>query len=103
MRTEWLNERRSKEGSIDFLRIYCKEGYLDRWHGDSSKNPNLPFTHQQSLNMFSSYWRYGDFDWVNSRDLKRFPEYFIKECSEHFSAEEIWDELIENIVPNENS
>ena len=87
MKTEQL-----QEGWIKFTRWYCKEGYLDRWIGDSINNPNNENQHQMCLNSMVSYWRCGG-EWVNSKELSK-NILSLLDLREDFTAKEIWDEVI---------
>lgn len=52
-----MNRERKSEEWVDFTRYYCKEGYIDRWLGDSINNPNNPKEHQMCLNSVAEYFR----------------------------------------------
>lgn len=54
-----------KEGWIDFQRIQCREGFIDRWIGDMADNPNLPTKNKWCLNAFVTYYRLnGTGEWI---------------------------------------
>jgi hypothetical protein len=83
------NTERLSEGWVEFLRIHCKEGYLDRWSGDCINNPNNEIKHRLQLNSIVTYWRCNDSKWYygNGGLFELTSEYF-----KLFTANEIWDE-----------
>ena len=46
-----------QEGWVEFVRIPCKEGFIDVWHGDCAKNPNEAEKSRFNLNAFAKYFR----------------------------------------------
>ncbi len=86
-RVEQLEEKWFK-----FIRIYCKEGYIDRWMGDSINNPNNITKSRMSLNQSVSFYRLNDEDWISDRELGRGRILELLQYSTEFSAKEIFEE-----------
>jgi hypothetical protein len=86
------NPEMLEEGWVKFTRHYCKEGHIDCWNGDSINNPNNPSKSQWQLNSFVQFFRCNDGKWVNRMDLRSTQGLLL--MSEHFTAEEIWNESI---------
>lgn len=97
-----MRTQRLEEGWVKFERTFCKEGYIDRWTGDSIDDPNKPQRHQLKLNSFHTYWRLNDGKWIGdiwSRDTEVY--LMLKEFSETHTAQEIWESL--DITPPKSS
>lgn len=82
------------EGWVTFQRTPCKEGYIDRWAGDSINDPNNETKHQMCLNSFTYYFRLNDGKWIHKHELGRNPFADLWETCEHFTAQEIWNEQL---------
>ncbi len=85
-----------EEGWIKFVRYYCKEGYLDKWMGDSIDNPNNSSKNQMSLNSNITYWRCNNSKWLSDYEIGRGEVSGMLEISDSFTAEEIWNEILKN-------
>ena len=81
-----------KESWVNFTRFYCKEGYIDRWTGDSSDNPNKEKPHPMNLNSTATFFRLNDGEWTPIYYFNRRFDSDIYTYRKEFSAEEIWDE-----------
>lgn len=76
----------------DFIRYYCKEGYIDIWSGDLANNPNNEKKNTINLNTSSHYFRLNDSEWISG--YENFKKHFnieLVELYQDFSAEEIWN------------
>jgi len=90
-RPERIQEPRSESGTIEFLRIHCKEGFIDYWMGDCTHYPSYPTTSRQQVNSIISSFRLNGGEWVDGREMRGtsllgiLPTY-----KDLFTAEEIW-------------
>jgi len=89
-----LKNEQLEEGWVKFMRVHCKEGWLDRWMGDCINDPNKPTKHQMQLNSFACYWRCNNGAWVSDREIGRSEIHTLLEMGEEFTAKEIWEELL---------
>lgn len=86
MRSEFLNERWFK-----FTRIYCKEGYIDMWSGDSAHDPNQDTKSSYNLNNTVTFFRLnGEGEWIPKNELRGMFE-DINAYHEIFTSNELWD------------
>ncbi len=83
-----------EEGWVKFIRIDCKEGWIDRWIGDCINNPNNPVKARINLNSSVTYYRCNVGQWVIDRDLGRSQILELLSMREEFTSIEIWDELL---------
>jgi hypothetical protein len=82
-----------QEGWVSFLRIYCREGYIDRWMGDIAHDPNKTEQSQWCLNAFATYYRLnGEGEWINAHDFKRDFWGVLGNGIEHRTSNDIWEE-----------
>ena len=58
-----------QEGWVIFRRIHFKDGYIDRWSGDSINDPNNPTQHNLQLNSTRAYYRCNNSKWVSNRRI----------------------------------
>jgi len=82
------------EGWVIFKRVYCRGGFIDRWHGDSIDNPNNKEANQLHLNTTATYYRLnGKGEWIARHELK---DIFglLGIFSNTSSADEIWKTAI---------
>lgn len=85
-----------KEGWVQFSRIPCKTGFIDRWMGDVADNPNNKSKSPQHLNAFASYYRLnGEGMWMPQRNFKKLVSMAIGN-QDNFTAEEIWRDCLGN-------
>lgn len=98
---ERIQEPRLQSGQIEFLRTYCKEGFIDHWMGDSAHNPDNPTTSRQVVNSIVSSFRLNGKEWVDRREMKEFIPGLIATYKEHFTAQEIWDFATQTTQPHE--
>lgn len=91
-----MNFENLKEGWVSFTRVYCKEGYIDRWVGDQANDPNNHSKHNMNLNSTMSFYRLNDEKWISAYDLKVKGMFIsdVVEYSKLFTAEEIWNTFI---------
>lgn len=83
-----------EEGWVKFRRVYCKEGFIDIWRGDSINNPNKSSKHSMQLNSTTEYYRLcGQEKWYNKRDFKQSLISDLTLYGPMFSAKEIWYNL----------
>lgn len=83
-----------KEGWVEFIRINCIVGFIDRWMGDEINNPNRPSKSGFQLNAFAVYYRLnGQGEWINRRDINEV-ENLLHNFKETRSAEQIWNTAI---------
>jgi|JI10StandDraft_1071094.scaffolds.fasta_scaffold1934624_2 hypothetical protein len=91
MRTEKL-----KEKWFEFTRHHCKEGFIDRWMGDSINDPNNDFKSNMQLNSHASFFRLNGTDkWVH-RNMFRLLAENMNVFSETNSAVDIWNTSLIN-------
>lgn len=83
-----------QEGWVNFTRIYCKDGYLDRWMGDSINNPNSSKKHQIQINSTVCFWRCNNSEWISQRNLGGDKILERIQFSKDFTAKEIWDSVL---------
>lgn len=80
------------EGWVRFRRIYCREGFIDSWQGDSINDPNNESKSNLQLNSFTTYYRLnGGGLWCNKRDFSRDFLECVFAFSPDYPAKEIWD------------
>lgn len=82
-----------KEKWYTYLRVYCKEGFIDRWLGDSINNPNNDSQCKWQLNSFSTFWRLNNGDWVETMSVKNIQK-LLMEFKNVSTADEIWNESL---------
>ena len=71
-----------------------KEGYIDRWTGDSINDPNRESKHQMRLNSFASYFRLnGKGDWLSRREFVDIIS-SLTITAETKTSDEIWNESL---------
>lgn len=88
-----MKKEQLQEGWVDFLRLHCKEGFIDRWQGDSAHDPNKEKKHPLCVNSFTSYYRLnGEGEWVHKAEFENRFFSDLLDCREDFTAEEIWSE-----------
>jgi hypothetical protein len=80
------------EGWVKFTRLYCTEGYIDKWRGDSINDPNRTFKHKMCVNSTSTYWRCNDSEWVHDGEIRVSSIDHLIDVIGLFTAVEIWDE-----------
>src|SRR3972149_5088906 len=84
-----------KESWVEFIRIYCKEGFLDRWVGDSINNPNLSHAKPFNINAIVTYWRLnGTSPWFREMN-KDFTGTVFLMADDH-TSEKIWQNHMVN-------
>jgi hypothetical protein len=82
------------EGWVQFWRIICKEGFIDRWIGDMGNNPNLPTKNQWGLNAFVTYYRLnGTGEWIEKGCFNKIQAEMLDNM-DVCSAQEIWNKTI---------
>lgn len=80
-----------KEGWVQFQRIPCKNGFIDRWMGDMANNPNNKSKSAQNLNASTTYFRLnGTGQWMNHRDFINSMSMEIGSNHDKETAEKIW-------------
>jgi hypothetical protein len=84
-----------KEGWVEFTRIPCKIGFVDKWVGDSGSNPNYPQASNFSLNSFNTWFRLnGKGKWIDKSQF-RFNFYNTLTFERGlYNAEDLWEECI---------
>ena len=95
MKFEFLEERWYK-----FKRVYFKEGFIDVYQGDSSKNPNHDFETNYSLNNTITLYRLnGEGYWYNGNFMKSLFDFIHSEdYTELYTSDEIWEQSLINVV-----
>lgn len=85
-----------KEGWVEFQRIYCKEGYIDRWFGDQTDNPNNSFKSNININSMVSFFRLNNTRWISAYDLGVTSMFIsqVKKLCKEFTAKEIWKKCV---------
>ena len=81
------------EGWVGFVRMYTTDGFIDKWTGDSSNDPNNKNISNIHFNSFQTYYRLNENGkWVNKDRFspKRNLTAYITEVGELYSADEIW-------------
>jgi len=82
-----------EEKWFKFIRVKCKEGFIDRWMGDCADNPNNEDKSRMHLNSTATFYRLnGKNKWVSSRDFKNSINSDVGLYGAEFSATEIWIE-----------
>lgn len=88
-----------KEGWVQFMRIPCKKGFIDRWMGDVADNPNNEKRSQQHLNTITTYFRLnGKGKWASQRDFKKSVSMEIGLNIKNSTAEEIWYDCLGEVI-----
>jgi hypothetical protein len=82
-----------EEGWVRFTRVYCLDGYIDRWIGDAGSNPNNPKRNQWSLNSFSQWFRFNGGKWMADSELGRGKIVSMIENKNEFTAQQILDKI----------
>lgn len=86
-----MKQERIKEGWHSFIRIYCKEGFIDKWSGDMSDDPNREQKNTLHLNATHTFFRLnGIGKWEPSNDFHKLEDW-IRVFSETEIASEIWE------------
>lgn len=87
---EYLNEN-----WVKFVRCQCQEGYIDKWRGDASNDPNNEFESKLCVNTIVTYFRPSfDDKWIFfSRGHEM--QSALLEFGKMFSAKEIWEYVTE--------
>jgi|JI10StandDraft_1071094.scaffolds.fasta_scaffold174386_5 hypothetical protein len=81
-----------QEGWVEFVRIPCKEGFIDVWHGDCAKNPNEAEKSRFNLNAFAKYFRLnGSGEWRRDYSFNTTFHQDIRDFRSEFTALELWD------------
>lgn len=84
-----------KEKWYQFVRWYCKEGFIDVWSGDALSNPNDDSKNGLNINSFEKYFRLnGDGDWIKRSALNRNMFTMILANRETETSESIWNTAI---------
>ena len=89
----------TEENGVIFYRHHCKEGFIDRWMGDASQDPNQPLKKVDfQLNSYRVMFRLnGKGEWESRGNWKHgFTNYLLDNC-ETKTAEEIWNEFKINL------
>jgi hypothetical protein len=86
MKTEKL-----QEGWVKFRRIYCKDGFIDHWIGNSANDPNELEPSNISLSIISYFRLNGTGEWKERMWFKEDPIGMLNVGSEWNTAEEIWN------------
>ena len=80
------------EGWVVFERIYCKDGYIDKWMGDMINNPNNKTKSQYQLNAFAVYFRFSSKnEWINAKEFWPMLDDTISKYAESKSSDEIYN------------
>ena len=88
-----------KEGWVEFQRIPCKIGFIDRWFGDVGSNPNNPKAANFNLNSLVNYYRLnGKGKWFSRNNFKFGMREVLEFNSASWNAEDLW----ENYIKEEN-
>lgn len=85
MNTEFFNEK-----WYSFLRIYCKDGYIDRWTGDCFDDPNKDNKSRLCGNMSSTWYRLNKGRWYHKDEFTNRFQNDIYDLSSGFAAAEIF-------------
>jgi hypothetical protein len=89
-----LKTEHLEEGWVKFIRIHCKEGWIDRWIGDCINDPNNPTKNKINLNSSITYYRCNNKKWIIDKHLGGSKILTLLTMREEFTAKEIWDELL---------
>jgi len=94
MKTEYLKER-----WFTFERFYFKSGYIDRWMGDLSDDPNRPVPSNINFNASASYIRLsGTSIWVNTRELpNKIKINELLRFADEYDARDVWHVFIDQL------
>ena len=78
------------EGWVYFDRFYCTEGYIDRWIGNFSQNPNKQFMSSMMSNSIKYCYRLNNDEWIDGRCFES--DFFntLIEYRKYFTAREIF-------------
>lgn len=81
--------QRFMEGWVCFDRYYCTEGYIDRWTGSGSQDPNSPFMSAMTSDI-RVFYRVNKGKWIDRRQFES--DFFVTllECHKYFTASEIF-------------
>lgn len=80
-----------KEKWYEIRRLYCKEGFIDLYQGDSHHHPDLNAKPTMQVNNMVALYRLdGKGEWV-SRNRMRGIFDALHEYSDMFTSKEIWD------------
>lgn len=90
-------QKRLKEGWVEFTRIPCQKGSIDRWVGDCINDPNKKDRSPYQLNTFATFYRLNrKGKWLSSRDFGRDFMIAIGQLKDSYSAQEIWETYLNN-------
>ena len=82
---------RLNEDWVRFTRIYCKDGYIDKWMGDCVNDPNNDKISNIQLNSSSTYYRLnGKGKWIERNEFKQMMQLIVV-FKETTPAAEIWN------------
>lgn len=83
---------RLEEGLVRFLRIYFRNGFIDRWTGDSINDPNNQEKSNLQLNSYTSYYRLNKTGkWIHIGAFDRKIESITSDTHDDFTAKEVWE------------
>jgi len=71
-------------------RFHCKEGYIDKWTGDMSDDPENINALPYSLNSFITLYRLNDGEWIERLKSSTKSSLYDDETRKLFTATEIF-------------
>lgn len=83
-----------KEKWFTHIRIYCKQGFVDRWMGDCINDPNNDTKSNLQLNAIATYFRLnGKGKWIEMREIRKI-YILLEQFKDIATSDEIWNEAL---------
>ncbi len=94
-----MNSEILKERWYNYRRVYCKEGFIDIWQGDSAHNPDQESKPNYQLNNTITMYRLnGERFWYDRNLLKSLFNDLNSDVIDLYTSDEIWENSLVNVV-----
>lgn len=94
-----MNSEILKERWYNYRRVYCKEGFIDIWRGDSAHHPEQESKPNYQLNNTITMYRLnGEGFWYDRNLLKSLFNDLNSDVIDLYTSDEIWKNSLVNVV-----